>query len=197
MEPLLATIATAVVVFAATNVDDLVVLSFLFLVSRTDGRLRPWQVVAGQTVGIAVLVASAAAAAVGLVVVPTRFVRLLGLVPLALGLWRLVGAMRHNAPNNHPPASLAAGLGGVAAVAVINGADNLTIYTPLFRHLHKTEVAVTLIVFVAMIGLWCLAAAWLSSRLSAMTAVRRLSHRWVPIILIAIGAIILTQTMVP
>ena len=109
MPHLLTTIVTAVVVFAATNLDDLVVLSFLFLVSRAGGRrLRPWQVLAGQAVGIAVLIASAAVAAVGLVIAPTRWIGLLGLFPLGLGLWRLIGAIRHNVPDNGPPASLAA-----------------------------------------------------------------------------------------
>jgi cadmium resistance protein CadD (predicted permease) len=195
MERLLMTIATAIVVFAATNVDDLVVLSFLFLVSRADGRLRPWQVVAGQAVGIAVLIASAAVAAVGLVIVPTRWIGLLGLFPLGLGLWRLIAAIRHQPPDNDAPASVAAGLSGVAGVAIINGADNITIYTPMFRHLDAGEVVVTLVVFVAMIAIWAVAAAWLGSHLAAIAAIRRLSHQWVPIVLIAIGAIILTQSM--
>jgi cadmium resistance protein CadD (predicted permease) len=195
MERLLMTIATAVVVFAATNVDDLVVLSFLFLVSRADGRLRPWQVVAGQAVAIGILVASAAVAAVGLVIVPTRWIGLLGLFPLGLGLWRLIGAMRRHGPQGDPPASVAAGLSGVAGVAIINGADNITIYTPMFHHLDAGEIVVTLTVFVVMIGVWCAAAAWLGSRLGAIAAIRRLSHRLVPIILIAIGAVILAQSM--
>jgi cadmium resistance protein CadD (predicted permease) len=182
---LLVTIPTAVVVFAATNIDDLVVLVFLFMVARTDGRLQPWQVVAGQVAGIAVLIASAAIAAIGLVSVPTRWVGLLGLVPLGLGVWRLIGPPR-KAPDHDPPASIAAGLSGVAGVAIINGADNITIYTPMFRHLEVGEILVTLTVFVAMIG----------SHLADIVAIRRISHRVVPIILIAIGAIILTQAAI-
>jgi cadmium resistance protein CadD (predicted permease) len=152
-------------------------------------------VVAGQAVGAAVLIASAAAAALGLFIVATRWVGLLGLFPLTLGIYRLVAAIRKT-PDNDTPVSAAAGLSGVAGVAVINGADNITIYTPMFRHLQTGEVVVTLAVFVVMIGIWCAAAAWLGAHLSAVAAIRRLSHRLVPIVLIAVGAAILSWSVI-
>jgi cadmium resistance protein CadD (predicted permease) len=183
------------VVFATTNVDDLIVLTFLFMASRAEGRLQPWQVVAGQAAGVAVLVGSAAIAAVGLFIVPARWVGLLGLFPLAIGIWRLIGAIR-KAPEANTPTSVAAGLSGIAGVAIINGADNITIYTPLFRNLEVGEILVTLAVFVGMIGVWCAAAAWLGSHLATIAAIRRFSYRLVPIALIAIGAIILTRSAI-
>jgi cadmium resistance protein CadD (predicted permease) len=195
MERLLVIIPTAAVVFAATNVDDLVVLTFLFMASRADGRPRPWQVVAGQTAGIAVLVGSAAVAAVGLVIVPIRWIGLLGLFPVGLGLWKLVGAIRRP-PDNGVPASMAAGLTGVAAVAVVNGADNIAIYTPMLRDMAANEVLVTLAVFVTMIGIWCAGAAWLGYHLAAVAAIRRLSDRLVPVVLIGIGLVILIQSAI-
>lgn len=195
MSHLAVVVPTAVVVFASTNVDDLVVLTMLFLASRAAGKPRPWQVVVGQGAGIAVLVASSAVAALGLLIVPARWVGLLGLVPLALGLWKLVGAIRE-APDSDTPSSLAAGLTGVAGVAVINGADNVSIYTPLFRSLELSEVLVTLAVFAGMIGVWCAVAAWLGSHLGAIAGIRRYSHRLVPVVFIAIGAIVLAQAAV-
>ncbi|GAT67761.1 cadmium transporter [Planomonospora sphaerica] len=56
MDGLLGTIGTAAAVFAGTNIDDVIVLTVLFLSSRAGGRPRPWQIVAGQYVGIAVLI---------------------------------------------------------------------------------------------------------------------------------------------
>lgn len=193
--PLLATIPVAVVVFAVTNVDDLVVLTFMFMASRAGGRLRTWQVVAGQATGIAVLTASAAVAAIGMLIVPTRWVGLLGLVPLAMGLWKLITGAR-SAPDRDTPASAAMGLSGVAAVAIVNGADNITIYTPLLRTLTTPQVLMTLAVFAAMIGLWCAAAAWLASRLAAITTIRRFGRRLLPITLIVIGAVILARSAI-
>jgi cadmium resistance protein CadD (predicted permease) len=192
MEHLLATIPAAVVVFATTNVDDLVVLTFFFMATRADEGARPWKVIAGQAAGIAVLVCSAAVAAIGLLIVPDRWIGLLGLFPLGLGLWRLSHTFRKTADQD-APAPAAVGFTAVATVAIVNGADNIAVYTPLFRNLTAGEIAVTLAVFVVMIGVWCAAAAWLGSHLAAIAAIQRYSHRLVPIVLIAIGAVILAR----
>ena len=87
-------VLTAIGVFAGTNVDDLIVLTVLFLSARAGGRPRAWQVWAGQYGGIAVLVAVSIGAALGLTVVPDRWVGLLGAVPFALGVKGLVSAVR-------------------------------------------------------------------------------------------------------
>lgn len=194
MKHLIFTVPTAAVVFASTNIDDLVVLTFLFLASRAAGKPRPWQVVAGQCAGIAVLVASAAVAALGLVLVPARWVGVLGLVPLAIGLWKLIGAMRR-APGSGSP-SVAAGITGVIGLAIINGGDNIALYAPLFRSLEMGEVLVTLAVFAGMVGVWCAAAAWLGSHLAAVAAIRRFSPRLTPVVFIAIGAVILARSVI-
>jgi cadmium resistance protein CadD (predicted permease) len=195
VDHLIVTVPTAAAVFASTNIDDLVVLAFFFLASRAAGKPRPWQVVAGQAVAIAVLVASAAVAALGLFIVPTRWVGLLGMVPLALGLWKLIGAMR-KAPDSTTPSSAAAGLTGVVGVAIINGGDNIAVYTPLFRSLETAEVLVTLAVFSGMVGVWCAAAAWLGHHLAAVTAIRRFSYRVTPVVFITIGAVILVRSAI-
>ena len=44
---MLATIGSAIGLFAATNIDDIVVLTVLFLAS-SRGNPRPWQIIAGQ-----------------------------------------------------------------------------------------------------------------------------------------------------
>ncbi|WFE52818.1 hypothetical protein [Micromonospora sp. WMMD1155] len=55
MIDLFSTAAGAAVVFAATDIDDIVTLTLFFVAARTTGRPRPWQIVAGQYVGIAAL----------------------------------------------------------------------------------------------------------------------------------------------
>src|SRR5437870_499858 len=87
------TIATAIGVFASTNVDLFVLLVALFLGSRNGG-LRTWQIVLGQYLAFAALVAASATVAAGLAVVPNDWIGLLGLLPLAIGLWGLYTARR-------------------------------------------------------------------------------------------------------
>ncbi len=52
--------------FAGTNVDDIVVLTVLFVASSTGGRPRTWQIVTGQYLGFSALVAISVIAALGL-----------------------------------------------------------------------------------------------------------------------------------
>ncbi|WP_446215904.1 hypothetical protein [Micromonospora sp. IBHARD004] len=69
MTDLLAAAAGAAAVFAATNIDDIVVLTVFFVAARHAGRPHPWHIVAGQYPGIGALVAVAVVVAAGLLVV--------------------------------------------------------------------------------------------------------------------------------
>ena len=71
---------TAVVLFAATNADDIVVLTVLAISARASGQPRPWHIWAGQYAGFTVLIGASLAAAAGLVLVPLHWLWLLGLL---------------------------------------------------------------------------------------------------------------------
>lgn len=90
MMDLLTLIGVAVAVFVATNVDDLFLLAAFF----ADPILRTRSVVEGQFLGIGILVAISAAAALVALTVPEGYPALLGIVPLALGLRSLVALQR-------------------------------------------------------------------------------------------------------
>jgi cadmium resistance protein CadD (predicted permease) len=186
---LLGTVAAAVGIFAGTNVDDLVVLTVLFLAARASGRPRPWQIWAGQYAGIGALVAVSVAAALGLALVPDRWVPLLGLVPIALGVRGLIAAVRR-APGDETPA-VAANAVAVAGVTIANGADNIAVYTPAFRTIGAAGTAVTIAVFAALVAVWCAASSWLGSHRRVIAVVDRYGHWLVPLVFIAIGGVIL------
>lgn len=98
MIELFATAAGAAVVFAATDIDDIVILTLFFVASRTTGRPRTWQIVAGQYLGIGALALASAVAAAGLLVVPDPWTGLLGLLPIALGIRALLRRDGEDAP---------------------------------------------------------------------------------------------------
>ena len=77
-------IATAAIAFAATNVDDLVVLAVLF--SRRDKRFHARHIVLGQYLGFAMIVGGCLAAGAWLGNLSDPAVAALGLIPLALGV---------------------------------------------------------------------------------------------------------------
>jgi cadmium resistance protein CadD (predicted permease) len=193
VDHLLRTLGAAVAVFAGTNVDDLIVLTVLFLSGRTGGRPRPWRIVVGQYTGIGVLVAISAAAALGLAVVPDRWVRLLGLIPIALGVRGLLKSLLRARGGDHEttPPVVAAGVVSIAAVTIANGADNIAVYTPMFRTLGVADSLVTVAVFAALVALWCAAGSWLGGHRRIIDVVARWGHWLVPLVFIAIGAVIL------
>ncbi|MEV4418145.1 cadmium resistance transporter [Catellatospora sp. NPDC049609] len=193
MDHLGGTVAAALALFAGTNVDDLIVLTVLFLSGRATGRPRPWQIWTGQYAGIAALVAASAAVAAGLAVVPDRWVGLLGLVPLALGVTALVRSLRARAGGAEPPA-VATGALAVAGVTIANGADNIAVYTPVFRTVGVTDSLVTIAVFAVLVAVWCLAATWLGSHPRVVGAIERWGHWLVPAVFIVIGLVILAGT---
>src|SRR6478736_189626 len=91
----LSTIAAAVGLFVATNLDDIVILTVLFAIAaRGTSHLRGWQIVAGQYLGLITLIAVSFVAALGLTIVPDEWVGLLGLIPLAIGVLALVRTLR-------------------------------------------------------------------------------------------------------
>jgi len=191
MGHLLSTMVAAVGVFAGTDVDDIIVLTVLFLAGRVAGRPTKVHVIVGQYLGIAALVAGSAIAAVGLLIVPQRWIGLLGLVPIALGIRGLVAAAT-NRDSDTPVA--AAGVLSVAAVTVANGADNLSVYIPLFRTIGLGDSLLAVAVFAVMVAVWLAAAFWLGSHTRVVALVERFGHWLVPVVFVAIGALILIRS---
>jgi cadmium resistance protein CadD (predicted permease) len=183
------TLLTAALVFASTNVDDIVLLSVLF----ADPELPARAVVSGQFLGIGALVLVSALAGLAAVAVPPEWTALLGAVPLAIGLYKLVGLVRARAPDERPRAEhsvAGSAIGAVAGVTIANGADNLSVYIPLFAA-NRAAIVFYAGVFALLTGVWC----WLGHRLVSNelvgTRLRRYSHIVLPIVLIGIGIHIL------
>ncbi|MDP4505894.1 cadmium resistance transporter [Nonomuraea turcica] len=188
------TLAAAVAMFAGTNIDDLVVLTVLFLSARAGRVLRPWQIWAGQYAGIGALVAISVIAALGLALLPERWVGLLGLIPLALGVRGLLGALRASGGGEYSGRATATGVVSVAGVTIANGADNISVYTPVFRTIGPAATILTIAVFAAGVAVWCLAASWLSSHRAVIAAVERHGHWIVPLVFMAIGVVIIAES---
>ncbi|MGW0809195.1 cadmium resistance transporter [Nonomuraea sp. NPDC002799] len=202
MDGIAGVLATAAGMFAGTNVDDIIVLTVLFLSSRAGGRPRPWQIWGGQYAGIAVLVLVSVVAALGLTIIPDDWVGLLGLVPLALGLRGLVSALRARARardggggggGGQAASPVASGLFSVAGVTIANGADNISVYTPVFRTIGAGPVLVTIGVFAVGVALWCLAGSWLGSHQKVVEIVERYGHWLVPVVFMILGMLILAE----
>lgn len=192
VEELLITLALGVVVFAATNVDDLLVLLGFF----AEPGYRPRQVAVGQSAGIGLLVATSVLCALVALVIPEQWLGLLGLAPLGIGLWKLGalargGAMADEDPRPGRPTGAKAL--AVGAVTVANGGDNIAVYTPLFATRSATEVTVLVAVFAAMTALWLLAAHSLVRHPALGPPIRHIGRYALPVVLIGLGLLVLAE----
>ena len=194
MDTLPATAATAALLFAGTNIDDIVVLAVFNASSRASGEPKRWQIWAGQYAGITVLVAVSLAAARGLTLIPQHWIWLLGLLPLGLGLYKLAVAIRARRSGEQASVAAAHGLPGVIGITIANGGDNLAAYTPVFATISTSAAAITLAVFAVGVSVWCLAGSWLVSHHRVTDGLLRWGHWIIPAVYILIGLYIFQKT---
>ncbi len=185
-----------VVVYASTNVDDLLILAVFF----ADPRVHVAAVIAGRFIGLAALVLASAAAALLALAIPPGWIALLGLVPLFLGL-RALRALRagreedEGAPAQNLDAKgrngFAAQAFTVAGVTLANGGDNLGVYIPLFATA-PAAIPVYVAAFAVMTLAWCALGYLLVNNPLVGDQVRRYGAVALPIVLIALGVYILS-----
>jgi cadmium resistance protein CadD (predicted permease) len=187
VESLPATIGTAVVLFAGTNTDDMMVLALLSASWHATGRPRRWEIWAGQYIGIAILVGVSLAASRGLDAILPGWLWLLGFIPLSLGIYKLAAAIRARHRGEPPPAPAPGGLPGVAGLTIANGGDNVAAYTPVFATMSAAAAAVTVTVFAVCVAIWCLAGSWLVSHHRVAQVLQRWGHWIIPAIYILIA----------
>jgi cadmium resistance protein CadD (predicted permease) len=178
----LAVLTASITTFAATNVDDAFLLTFLFA-----QRISTRRIVAGQYLGFgAIIVVSLIGVWVSLAV-PHRWTRGLGLVPIAIGVTQLLRARR--AELDVPPG----GNGKVASVALVtlsNGADNIGVYVPFFVK-GRAYLWLILSAYAVLVALWCFVGRWLGNHSLILRSVDRWGHWAVPLVFIGLGLYVL------
>jgi cadmium resistance protein CadD (predicted permease) len=160
-----------------------------------------WPVVTGQYLGSLALVALACGLAALMINVPPAYVGLIGVMPVLIGIGKLLQLMRGG---NDPGEVAEAGdtskrqnrgssIWIVATVAIANGSDNLSVYVPLFAARSLPQALAIVTVFIAMIGLWCGLAIWLVSHRLLGRPIRRYGHLLLPWVLILIGISVIVE----
>jgi len=187
-------IGQAVGLFAVTNIDDSLVLTLFF----AQGAWHPGstrRIVLGQYLGFATILAVAGTAALGATLLPRSTVPYLGLLPLALGLRAARHAWRHRGEKRAEAAPSVSGPGvlEVAAVTFANGGDNIGVYVPVFATVGVGGMGVYAAVFLLLVALWCLAGRFFATRPLIAGALSRWGHVLLPVVLIAIGLIVLVD----
>jgi cadmium resistance protein CadD (predicted permease) len=174
----LAAFSASVTTFAATNVDDAFLLTLLFA-----RRIPTRRIVAGQYIGFGAIVAVSMIGAWAAFAIPHKWVRLLGLLPLAIGIKQLLQARR---TEPEQPRDSDYGVAAVALVTLSNGADNIGVYVPFFV-IDRGYLWLILIVYAVLVVLWCFVARWLGNHSLILRSADRWGHWAVPMVFIALG----------
>lgn len=188
--------------FIATNIDDIIILLLFF--SQVDANFRRRHVIIGQYLGFAVIVLASLPGFFGGLVVPQEWIGLLGLLPIIIGIKQLLSRQEETAqvqavtnefaPSRNAIASfLSPYTYQVAAVTIANGADNISIYIPIFAGSNLVELAVILGVFFSLVGVWCVVAYLLTRRSTIARVLSQYGNAIVPFVLIGLGLFILYE----
>lgn len=179
-------VGQAVGMFLVTNVDDLVVLAVFF-----GQAASPVPVVVGQYLGFVGILAVSILGALGAGLLPPGVIPYLGLLPLLLGLRAGWLAWRDRHSDEGTTQLKAAGLLSVAAVTFANGGDNIGVYVPVFATAGPGGLVVFAVVFLVLVGVWCLAGRFFATRPVVARALARWGHVLLPLVLVGIGLVIL------
>lgn len=187
-------IGIGVAAFAATDIDDLFVLMLFF----SNPAYKARQVVFGQYLGIGALVAIGILGALIALVVPPMIVGLMGVLPIAIGIKKLLDLRKHE--DDTLPENLQGNRSSylqfltVTGVTIANGGDNIGVYVPLFASSSTTVEITTLVaIFLAVTAVWCALAYYLVNHRLIASRLSRVGHIILPFVLIGLGLYILTD----
>ncbi|WP_052049544.1 cadmium resistance transporter [Leptolyngbya sp. KIOST-1] len=197
------TLLRSATAFAATNLDDIVILMLFF--SQVGVALRKRHIVTGQYVGFAGLVALSLPGFFGSLLFPRPWIGLLGVVPIVIGLSQLLSVDLDEASGEDSSEVLLAPTSGgtswlspqttsVAAITMANGGDNVGVYMPMFANCDGLGLGIILAVFFGLVGVWCLVAYQLTKVGAISVLLTRYGSQVVPFVLMALGGLILVDS---
>jgi cadmium resistance transport/sequestration family protein len=209
MGKLVEVIITAIASFAATNLDDIIILMIFF--AQVNSTFRRKHIICGQYLGFTVIIIASLPGFFGGLILPKAWIGLLALLPIVIGVSRLVNRGKNNnevqtvskelnsARENTSMVSIFASLLSpqtyqVATVTFANGGDNIGIYVPLFANNNLAGLGVIFSVFYMLIGVYCYVAYQLTRHSAVAHILTRYGHAIAPFILIALGIFILLES---
>jgi cadmium resistance protein CadD (predicted permease) len=191
-------VGVGIFAFIATDIDDLFVLMLFF----SSPKYHKWQVVVGQYVGIGALVAVSTLGSLFALVVPQYIIGLLGIVPITIGVIRLLHLRNNSYKSNEIKMPVNKwqnhlSILTVAGVTFSNGGDNIGVYTPLFAKYNSAfEVIYLSTLFLIMTAVWCIIAYYLVRHPLIATRMKKTGHIIFPLVLIGLGLYILLSGLI-
>ena len=195
-------VGTACSSFVITNIDDMFVLVTFFAEASTSKTMTPLRIIVGQYIGFtAIITISMVGFGVSLVL-PSEPIGVLGLLPILLGLWNLFQLLFPNKveeaeETEEAEKSNIASMKSILKVSIItvmNGGDNIGTYIPLFSQAKGAEIAVYVVIFYILLGVWCLVAYLVMKQRHILHVAQKYANVVVPFLYIGLGIFIIVKS---
>lgn len=200
-------VITALLSFAGTNIDDILILTLLF--SRAETAADKWRIILGQYLAVLTLTFFSLFFGYSISFVPHAYIGLFGLIPILLGLGA-VRQLRNKGRDQEVQTDEAQKEPGrlrqllekifpadvlyVYLLTLANGADNVSVYIPLFTNLGCVEIITIIVIFVILIGVWC----FLGMKIGQYPLVKAFLEKYkdvlIPVVFIGLGFYILLKS---
>ena len=182
---LLTALVLVPVAYAATNLDNLLIMSTIAAGRAT----RPSLIAGFLTASLAVLLIASLAAFLE-ETVPRVVLGYLGFVPISIGVYLLLFARLQD----EVTPSRATKWPAIAGVLFANSGDTIFAIGPLFAESDDDARLGLAIGFVLIASIWLVLILGLSSRIARSATLSRLGHRIAPWMMILVGIYILSDT---
>ena len=204
MPDIILTISAAAVAFITTNIDDILLIMLFFAQVNTVFRKR--HIIVGQYLGFSAIVLISLLGFAGALILPDNLVGLLGIIPIVIGVVMLFRKKKDDDDDEavdisqvQPAQGLLASLFSahtlsVAGVTLANGADNVSVYIPLFASRNLPEVGLIIAVFGVGVGVLCYAGYRLVRYPKVAHLLDRYGERLVPYVFILLGVFVILES---
>ena len=187
---MIASVFTSVIAYISTNIDDIFVIMILLAQAAkgTKGKL-----IAGHFLGVGLITVVSMLGAFGLQNLPLKYVGILGLVPIGLGIKAWLDHKK-GIDDDDAPEVQSVSLLSMAMITVGNGADNVGVYIPLFTGFSGAERIGAVVVFAVMTALWVFLANSLAELPKVKSVIEKYKTIAIPVVFLALGIFIILDS---
>ncbi|KAF7157313.1 hypothetical protein CNMCM5623_001436 [Aspergillus felis] len=190
-------LGTACSSFAITNIDDMFVLvTFFAEASANRTAVTPLKITAGQYLGFTVIVVISMIGYGASLLIPSEPIGFLGLLPILLGIWKLFEHLFPGEDEESEKSKItsAKSILKVSAITVMNGGDNIGTYIPLFAQAKGAEIAVYIVTYYILVGVWCLVAYLIMKQRHILRMAEKYASVVVPLLYVGLGVYIIVKS---
>ncbi|KFY81199.1 hypothetical protein V499_00025 [Pseudogymnoascus sp. VKM F-103] len=182
--------------FAITNIDDMFVLVTFFSVASTSKTMTPLMITLGQFVGFTVIIIISMIGFGASLALPSEPIGFLGLLPILMGVWNLFGLLFEEEEEEEDTPNIAGmkSILKVSSITVMNGGDNIGTYVPLFAQAKGAEIAVYVVTYYILLGVWCLVALLAMRQKHVLLLAQKYMSVVIPFLFLGLGIFIVIKS---